>query len=62
MSAFHLGHLAQESTDIGSSSTDRVVVVVTVISVLSNPNLIKLVTDALSNFDFTRSIVPAIHV
>lgn len=48
MSAFHLGHLAQESTDIGSSSTDRrVAVVVTVISVLSNPNLIKLVTDAL---------------
>lgn len=48
MSTFHLGHLAQESTDIGSSSTDRrVAVVVTVISVLSNPNLIKLVTDAL---------------
>ena len=45
MSAFHLGHLAQESTNIGSSSTDRAVV--TVISVLSNPNLITLVTNAL---------------
>jgi hypothetical protein len=47
MSAFHLGHLAQESTNNGSSSTERVVV--TVISVLSNPNLIKLVTDALED-------------
>ncbi|KAL3792076.1 hypothetical protein ACHAW5_008246 [Stephanodiscus triporus] len=45
MSVFHLGYLAKKSTKIGSSSTDKVVV--TVISVLSNPNLILLVTNAL---------------
>ena len=45
MSVFLLGYLAQKSTKIGSSSADKVVV--TVISVLSNPNLIRLVTTAL---------------